>query len=699
MGYSKRAPLRTLLAVAVSVHAIAAASADEGAPPEKTDNKVERVIVTGSKASGGEFGAKSGIPLSKLPQSVQVLTEDDLKARGAVSMGDALRSVPSANVGLSRVSAWQSFSLRIRGFLADQMRNGVRQRYFEDIDASSMNNIERVEILKGPSAVLFGQSAVGGIVSIITKRPQREFAASAAATAGSYDRYVGSFDVTGPVSEEGGLFFRATGEIERSGTYVDFQDLDRENAALSLTFAPSEDVTAYLVAEWQERRTLRNPGLPYIGTIQSNGVGDIPIGRWLGEPTASDLEAFGPLIQAWADIKIADGWTITPRVSYSGFDSNFTQIRVLDVQGDGVTVNRSGRFGKEDDNYTISQLDLQGEFMTGDVGHKLIVGIEYDRERASFLQYNITGVQPIDALAPVYQYGATSPTLAFAYFGTFDIDGVAAYAQDIIDLTARWNVVAGVRSSWMRSFNTFNGAGDDSRVSNVIYQLGTTYKLDDHWSIYGGTNTGFDNEATAGAFSRSGAPFKPEKSDQIEAGLRYAAGDLRASAAIFQIRRTNVLTADPVDPDFSIQTGEVRVRGVEIEGAWNVTPELSVEGGYAYLDGVVTRSNNGDQGGVIGDTPEHQANLFVRYQAPDLPLELRAGANYVSDRALTNASSITLPDYTTVDLGASYDIGSFRLNVMATNVFDERYFAASGNAFAVYPGDPRQFSLTLSHQF
>jgi iron complex outermembrane receptor protein len=719
MGYSTRAPLRALLAVTVSANAIAAAHADEAAPKpsEQTETKVERVIVTGSKASGGEFGSKSGIPLDKLPQSVQVLTEEDMKERGVISMGDALRSVPSANVGTPRTSAYQSFSLKVRGFLADQMRNGVRQRYFEDVDASSMSNIERIEVLKGPSAVLFGQSAVGGIVSIITKRPQREFAASASATVGSHDRYVGSFDVTGPVSEDDGLFFRATGEIERSGTFVDFQDIDRENAALSLTFAPSEDVTAYLVAEWQERRTMRNPGLPIVGTVLSNGVADIPTARFLGEPAVSNLEAFGPLIQAWADIKVADGWTLTPRVSYSGFDSNFTQIRVLEVQADKVTTNRNGRFGKEDDNYTISQLDLQGEFTTGGIGHKLLIGAEYDRERASFLQYNIriadvNAVLPINALAPAYQFGATPVPLEFAYFGTFDIDGVAAYAQDIIDLTSRWNVVAGVRSSWMRSFNTFNGAGDDSRVSNVVYQLGSTYKLDDHWSIYGGANTGFDNESTSGAFSKSGQPFDPEESDQIEAGLRYTSGDLRASAAVFQIRRTNVLTADPSDPDFSIQTGEVRVRGFEIEGAWNATDELTIEGGYAYLDGKVTKSNNGDQGQQLADTPEHQANIFVRYDVPGLPLQLRAGANYVGDRQFSNASvdliegaevllanTVTLPDYVTVDLGASLMLDNTRFDLAVTNIFDETYFTREFNNTSVFPGEPRQVSLRVSQAF
>src|SRR5690606_8951350 len=122
----------------------------------------------------GDFGAKSGIPIERVPQSVQIVTADDIIEQGARSIGDLLRGVPSANAGYSRVGAYQSFSLKVRGFLADQMRNGIRQRYYEDVDASALSNIERVEVLKGPSGVLYGQSAVGGIISIITKRPQEE---------------------------------------------------------------------------------------------------------------------------------------------------------------------------------------------------------------------------------------------------------------------------------------------------------------------------------------------------------------------------------------------------------------------------------------------------------------------------------------------------------------------------------------------
>mgnify|MGYP002654073394 FL=1 len=179
-------------------------------PALAEENADETIIVTGART--GDFGVKSGIPLERVPQSVQLLDEQELIDRGVRSVGDALRAVPSANVGGSRVSRYQSFSLKIRGFLADQMRNGIRQRYFEDIDASALSNVERIEILKGPSAVLFGQSAVGGLISVITKQPTDSFQASGALTGGSYDQKMASIDIGGPVSQTLGI--RLTGEIE-----------------------------------------------------------------------------------------------------------------------------------------------------------------------------------------------------------------------------------------------------------------------------------------------------------------------------------------------------------------------------------------------------------------------------------------------------------------------------------------------------
>lgn len=260
--------------------------------------------------------------------------------------------------------------------------NGIRQRYYKDVDASALSNIERVEVPKGPSGVLYGQSEVGGIVSIITKRPEDTRSASIAATLGSFDQKMLTFYATGGLAP--GLAVRATGEIERSGTFVDFQDLDRFNAGLSLRYEPSDRISANLVAEYVERSTRRNPGLPIPGTIQSNGGQSLDRGLYLGEPAIDDLNSHAPLVQAWVDIALSDTWTLTPRFQYSEFNTGFYQIRLLAPTADPAIISRNGRRGREDVSYTIAQLDLADTLATGSITHNLPLGFEYDWERGRF---------------------------------------------------------------------------------------------------------------------------------------------------------------------------------------------------------------------------------------------------------------------------------------------------------------------------
>lgn len=527
------------------------------APPE------DEIIVTGSKSA---FGVKSGIPLDRLPQSVQIITADEIIERGATSIGDVLRAVPSANIGNSRVARFQSFSLNVRGFLVDQMRNGIRQRYYEDVDGSALSNIEKLEILKGPSAVLYGQSAVGGIVSIITKQPTDKWEGSAAFTVGNFDQRVGTIDFGGPVTKNLGI--RITGEIERSGTFVDFQDIDRENVALTLRWQPTHGVDAHFVGEYIERRTLSNPGLPVVGTVVSNGVAPVRRGVFLAEPAFAPLSANSPLFQAWVTLDLGGGWTITPRAQYSELNTPFTQLRVLGVEdANPLLVRRNGRIGSEDDSYTIGQLDLAGTVTTGLLSHKLLLGYEYDRERSVFIQSNFVDVPSIDALNPVYLAGAQRPELAFAFNFRQRLDGHALYVQDQVSIGSRLGLVLGVRHAWLKNDGFFStdpttfGVPDTEQVQRTSVQAGATYKLDRGFSVFGGYNTGYDVENSfGGAPTVTGQRLSPETSRQYELGARFSQPGVRFSAAAFDIRRRDVAGDDPDNPGFSRNFGSFRVR-------------------------------------------------------------------------------------------------------------------------------------------
>lgn len=685
-----------------------AAFAQTADPVPEDMDKSRTIIVTGTKFSG-EFGAKSGIALERLPQSVQIVTADSLIKQGATSIGDALRSVPSANIGNSRTSRFQSFSIKLRGFLADQMRNGIRQRYYEDVDASALSNIERIEVLKGPSAVLYGQSAVGGIISIITKQPQAEFTGSAAVTSGRFDQKIATIDVGGPISDTLGI--RVTGEIERSGTFVDFQDIDRENLAVNVRWQPRDGIDAHLVAEYVERRTLSNPGLPVVGTLISNGVARVPQSRFLAEPAFADLKADSPLLQGWVDFRLADGWAITPRVQYSELNTPFTELRIRGVEaGNPLLVRRTGRIGVEDDSYTIAQLDLTGMIKTGSVTQTVLIGYEYDRERSIFIQSTLVSVPSINSLNPVYLTRAQRPALSFAFNLKQRLDSHAVYAQDQIELTNRLGLVLGIRHAWLTNDGFFSsdpttfGVADVEKVEKTSFQAGATYKLDAGFSLFGGYNSGYDVENSfGGSPTVNGNRLQPETSRQFEAGLRFSDARSRFSLAAFEISRRDVAGDDPDNPGFSRNLGSLRVRGIEFEGESAITKSLTLTAGYAYLDGEIRASATPSEvGGRLADVPHHSANLSLAYDIIGTPFDITASGRYQSKRAIANANSLSLPSLFLADIGIGADVGKFRFDLTASNIFDRRYLTVSGlqgNANVVFPGDPLTIGLRAAVNF
>lgn len=695
--------------IGLSVAAVASA-ANARTLPSSEEPRVDlddEVVVT-AFTSDDWSGDRLGLPLVLVPQSLQVVTSQELEARSARTIGDALRSVPSANVGSPRGVPFQNFAITIRGFAADQMRNGVRQRYYENVDPSALSNVERIEVLKGPSAVLFGESAVGGIVSIVTKRPLPQWAGQVTAAVGSFDEARTSLDVTGPLVADGGLGFRLTGEVERSDTSVDFVPLKRDNVALTLSSVPMPGVTGFLVAEWTARRSVGNPGLPPLGTVLPNGIAPIPRHRNLNEPSFAFLDLDAPLVQAWVDVSLGGDWTVTPRASWNGYHEHLARTGLLDVLADRRTVRRFAFAERDDGDFLITQLDLAGRARTGRVEHDLRLGGEWADEslRTHFDQPDT--VAPIDVLKPVYG-GVPGPPWPRVFQSNSKLRSIALYAQDVVRLGAI-HLVLGARHARFETITYLDDDRDRGHFDELAWQAGGTWAVIDGLSLFGGYNTGFDVESTAGARSASGRSFDPETSHQAELGLRLSHGSVRGSASVFRIARNNVLTPDPLDQGFSIQTGRQRVGGVEIEGRWQPVVALSLQGGFAHLAPKVVRSNNGDAGDRIADVARNQANIFVAFSPARQPgLTLRAGMNYVGARRLSNArvpigpgllaSDVRLPDYVVTQFGLEYAVGRLRIDLSVTNAFDRRYFVHGGPPQLVYAGEPRTVELRIGHRF
>jgi iron complex outermembrane receptor protein len=649
------------------------------------------------------LGTKFEAELMSIPQGVQVVNEQLIRDQGAMDIGDVLKNIPSANVGNTRLSPFSSFSWTIRGFDAGVNRNGFRQLYFEDVDQSALWNVERVDVLKGPSGSLFGQEGLGGTINLVTKMPRKTFAAEVRGAYGEYDYGVGQVDVTGPLAAGGALSGRFTAEIERSGTFVDFQDIDRSNLAMSALWDAGGRSRHFVNLEYMERRSLPHPGLPVVGTVVGNGVGDVSRETYLGEPGFDYLDTSAPLLQAWSEFDLTPNWTLSPRFQYYHFNVHQQQMRLRGPDAlDPTVINRSGRydFHENDHEYTL-QLELKGKFATGSLQHQVLLGGQFAKFDDEGDWFDFDAPPAIDALNPTYQAG---PLTVDPFKITFSnlVRNREIYLQDLIAVTPKLDIMGGVRGTDIDADSEFLGDHVRHQSDHVGYQIGATYRVIQPVSLFAGYATSLDIENVLGAISRDGTAFEPEESEQLEAGVKWEhASGLSGTASFFHIVRENVGTTDPVDPNFTIQVGEQRTQGAEIEFAWRFTENWYLQGGYAYIDGEITESNDGDEGNRIEDVAEHQANVWGRYlftRGRLNGLSLGLGANFVGERAGDNANSFELPSYTTVDLRAAYDWRNITAEIVASNLLDEDYFTQQ-NSFAVYPGDPRLVFGRISMRF
>jgi len=612
-----------------------------------------------------------------VPQSSQAINWAQIQDSGAIDVADVLKSVPSAYTGNSRTAPFASFSWKLRGFDASVTRNGFRQLYFEDVDQSALSNVERVEVIKGPGSVALGMEGLGGSIHMITKRPERDFSGSAHVTLGQYDTQIGGFDLTTGIGDNG-LGIRLNGEIERSGTFVDHQDIDRDNIGLTVTWDRGGPVRAFLMAEYQQRKSSPNPGLPvdYRGKRST----------YLGEPAFDYLNTWSPLIQAWLEIDIAENWTLSPRYQRFEFNVNQQQVRLRAPIGGGL-ISRNGRHNfHERDMHDTYELELKGKFDLAGMWHQVALGYTAERHEWKGDWFNLVGVTAIDPNNPIY--GNALPAIgAFNRFsGKADTDEF--YLQDLVHLTDRLNLLLGLRHVESRVDSDFNGFatnGQDDRTNT--FQVGASYLLDPQWSLFAGMSTAMSVESVIGSLSADNTPFEPERSRQREIGIKHQSDKLSGSLSLFHITIENAATADPANPGFDIQSGEQRSRGIELEGAWQATTDWFLSGGLAYIDAEITKSNNGDAGNRLGNIAHLQANLWSRYRLlPNVHVGL--GANHVGERYGTISNTYKLPSYTTVDASLAWQIDPrLKAELFVQNLFDKEYYTGNNN-FSVYRGEP-----------
>ena len=669
----------------------------------------------GVVAQDAVTAAKVALPIVETPYSVSVINREQIEQRNPQTTKEILAYSPGVLVGSNADRRIDISEQSIRGFGAAILLDGSRiHQAFNYASSISLDPylLERAEVLGGPAGVLYGQAAPGGAIGFLSKRPTEEQFGEVVLTTGNYGRLQAAFDVGGPVGESGTLLYRLTAMGLHTGTQVDHVYDERIAIAPAITWKPTDSTKLTVMASYQnDPAKSAQSSLPFVGTFVPTSAGvTIPRNFFWGEP---DYNYFHreQFTTGWDfEHKFNETFTIRQNGKYIFVDGSYRDIYPNQFQADGITLNRTV-YGTDEQFWSFGvDTQVEAKFDTGPINQTLLVGIDNTRNEKNLFG-SIWGADPINVLNPVY--GNYSVAIPYApYYVDRGLNQDAIYAQDLIQY-GNLNVLVGVRQDWATSWtqHRVTGVRTEQESEALTWRLGASYAFDNGIVPYVSYSTSFEPTAGNYAPERGGAPFEPTTGQQFEVGVKYQPewlnGHIQVSA--FDIAQQNVLTSDPIYAWQSIQTGEVRSRGIEASATLNVTDSLDIVASYTYLDLELSKSN--DVGAIIGNVPwyrpQHVASLWANYAFNDGPLaglKLGGGVRFVGEGYTDNSEQTTLPGYTLVDAAVSYDFGAanpqlegLSANINVTNLFDTTYFSSCGGS--CWYGDGRTITASMKYKF
>lgn len=672
-------------------------------PSAQTDRRLIELVVTGDRRDGYRVpntttGTKTDTPLRDIPQSIQVVPQEVLRDQQVTRLEDALRNVAGVN---------QAFNFgpltfySIRGFDVTEtnlLRDGLIDTLSGQV--SELSSIERVEVLKGPASVLFGLGNPGGSINLVSKRPLRDPFYAVDATIGSYSFYRGAVDLSGPLNDSKTVLYRLNLAYRNSGSFVDFFNGESLNVSPVISIALGEQTNLTLEAEYIRTRDTIASGVPVIGSILPNPNGRVSRNLNLTEPSDSFEQTILRLGYR-LDHKFDENWSLNNAFRFAFRDLFQRRTNSDGLEPDNRTWRRSAsESSSENRNYAMTT-NLIGRFSTGSIQHQLLLGFDLNRFDNFDPPIDEFEAASIDIFNPVYGQprGATLPSS----FGIRQqTNSLGIYLQDQVALTDNLKILLGERFDFIdRKYEDLisntESSGTDSAFSP---RVGIVYQPIPAISLYASYTSSFTPPGGSYFFGVDSS-FKPERGNQYEVGVKADLNDrLSATLSLFDLTRTNVTTADPNRPNFSIQVGEQNSQGVELNLAGEILPGWNIFAGYAYIDARVTKDNTLTPGSRLSNSANHSFNLWTSYEIQEGNLQgLGAGIGlfYVGDRVDFN-NTYTVPSYFRTDASIFYKRDRFTAALNFKNLFDVDYFESSlGNR--VYYGQPFTIQGTISWQF
>lgn len=641
---------------------------------------------------------KVDAPLRDIPQTVNVVPQALIRDQGAHSMQDVLRNVPG--VGLSSGDG-QRDQVTIRGFsaIADQFIDGLRDDalYFRDL-----SNIERVDVLKGPAAVLYGRGSSGGLINRVTKKPGENLG-EVTVTVGSWGQQRAEMDIARKTEIAD---FRITGATELADSFREQQFLNRESLAPSVSLKLG-DATLLLQGEYTADRRVTDFGIP---AYQGRPVNVDP-GKYYGAANAADVDYTQARVKAGSAVlekPLAGGLKLRNAFRYYDYslDRGNTSVGSVNEAKQTASLNHSA-LRRQDDGF-FNQTELTQTLATGAIGHQLLYGIEVGRQYKDQVTYFATNVATVSLFDPVLpQLQRIMGTLTTDNLGVLTVS--SAYVQDLLTLSSQWKALVGVRYDVFKQETHERRAGQpnlERTDREWSPRAGLVFQPTAQQSYYMSYSKSFQPSGESFAPTAANADLAPEETAGLEFGGKYDLfdGRLQVGAALFRLTRDHIKAVDPTTQQ-TIPVGKQQTDGVELTLAGTLPGGVQAFAGYAWLDSTMIKSVAVESGQPVEGktatlTPTHSANLWL---SKDLPagFNVGGGVNYVGDRYANLGNTVTLPAYTTLDAAVRYRIRALDLQLNLNNLTDRRYFVAGhgSNTNLNLPGAPRNAALTARYAF
>ena len=676
-------------------------------PSAEGDQLIELVVTgeqDGYRVPNASAGTRTDTPLRDIPQSIQVIPQEVLQDQQVTSTAEALKNITGltlsgadgANTGTVDVQ------FKTRGFDGNAIRNGLPTGFAAN--SIEVSNIERIELLKGPASVLFGQGSPGGTLNIITKQPLRDPFYATEATLGNNNLYRGAVDLSGPLNNSKTILYRLnTSYLDREAT-TDFFNNRVFFIAPVLRWDISEKTNLTLEADYTDQKTENGlRGLPAEGTVLPNPNGKIPLNRYIGEPDYNQEGKTGR-VGYRLEHQFSDNWSFRNAFNAAFFRYDFDKLALSDyLEDDKRTLVRYGVLdNKEYYNAYNLTADVIGKFSTGSIRHQLLFGVDLSRTDTIESSGKYTTAPSIDLFNPVY--GQPFGDVTDQYKSSSSTDTLGVYVQDQVNLTNNLKLLLGGRFDTSSSTSRDELANTESSNSSDAFtpRLGIVYQPIEPISLYASYSRSFTPNSGTDFF---GNLFQPERGTQYEVGIKAdISSKLSATLAFYDLTKSNIVTDDPDHLNFQIQIGEQRSRGIELGLSGEILPGWKVFGGYAYTDAQITNDNRTSTvvGNRLNNTPENAINLWTTYEIQKGSLQglgFGVGFFFVGDRQGDLANTFKLPSYFTTDAAIFYKRGQLRTQLNFKNLFDVDYFDTALNDLRVFPGEPFTVQGTISWEF